>query len=283
MTTCARCGNALEPAVRGRPRRYCSRACQAKAYRARTAGEPAIDPTAPGAEATPATAGENDPPHLTVERIVRAGIAIADAEGLDALSMRAVASRLDAGTMSLYRHVTSRDELVALMVEAALTEAPPAQPPPRDWREGLERAAHRDWELYRRHPWILSNVMMSTRLRPSPGMAADNEYTFTSLDGLDLEPGEAFRYVFTVTAYTQGVAVTLVDEIRNERRSGPASRRRRTSADPSWDALYATGAYPRLTRAMRAAGEPWDLDALFRSGLTDVLDGIAASLARRET
>ncbi|MFF7250286.1 TetR/AcrR family transcriptional regulator [Embleya sp. NPDC008237] len=271
MATCARCGNVLESAERGRPRRYCSRACRAKAYRARVAQEPDDTAANPDAQAT----------HLTVEVIVRTGIAIADAEGLDALSMRRVASDLDAGTMSLYRYVPSKDELVALMVEAAMTEAPPPDPAPRGWREGLESAAHRDWQLYRRHPWILRNVMVSTRLRTSPGIAADSERTFTSFDGLDLEPREAFRYVFMIAAYTQGVAMTLVDEIEAERRSGLTAAQWRKAAAPSWDSLFESGAYPRLTRAMRAVGDSWDLDALFRSGLTGVLDGIAASLARR--
>jgi AcrR family transcriptional regulator len=271
MATCARCGTALVSAERGRPRRYCSRACQAKAYRARVTEEP----TAPGA--TP----DDHAAHLTIARIVRTGIAIADAEGIDALSMRRVASDLDAGTMSLYRYVPSKGDLVDLMVEAAMSEVPPPDPAPQGWRAGLEHAAHRDWELYRRHPWILRNVMVSTRLRTSPGIAADNELTFASFDGLDLDPREAFRYVFMVTAYTQGVAMTLVDEIEAERSSGLTTAQWRRAADPSWDALFDSGTYPRLTRAMRAAGDPWDLDALFDSGLGGVLDGIAASLAQR--
>nr|WP_224281022.1 TetR/AcrR family transcriptional regulator [Streptomyces sp. LS1784] len=262
----------MEPADRGRPRIYCSRACQARAYRTRRAE-------------TPARAPESDDGtrHLTVERIVRAGIAVADAEGLDALSMRRVAMELGTGTMSLYRHVASKDDLVTLMVEAAMTDVPLPDSPPRDWRHGLERAAHRDWDLYHRHPWILPRVMVTTRAYFSPALAADSESAFSSFDGLDLEPADAFRYMFMFASYVQGVALTLVSDAEAERQSRTATEEGREAPDRARSPLYEPGAYPRLARAMRAGADPWDLDALFAAGLAGVLDGIAADLARRHT
>ncbi|MGW7530883.1 TetR/AcrR family transcriptional regulator [Amycolatopsis sp. NPDC054798] len=247
---CASCGKPFAAPERGRPRQYCSRACQAKAYRARKAES------------------EEDRSQLTVERVVQAGIAVADAEGLEALSMRRVAAELGAGTMALYRHVASKDDLVALMVEAALTEIPPPETPPRDWREGLERAAYRDWDLYHRHPWILAKVLVTTRTHDSPALSADSEHAFAAFDGLDLDPADAFRYMFLFASYVQGVALTYVSDVEAERRGAPKHR-------PSFDA------YPRLGKAMRAMADPWDLDELFASGLSGVLDGIAADLARR--
>lgn len=268
---CASCGKSLEPADRGRPRLYCSRACQAKAYRARRAETPADAPE-----------GNDSGPHLTVERIVRAGIAIADAEGLDALSMRRVAVDLGASTMALYRHVASKDDLVALMVEVAMADVPLPDSAPRDWRHGLERAAYRDWDLYHRHPWILPRVMVTTRAHFSPALAADSESAFSSFDGLDLEPAEAFRYMFMFASYVQGVALTYVSDVEAERQSEIAMTQGTTKAsDQAQNPLFEPGAYPRLARAMRAGADPWDLDALFTSGLAGVLDGIAADLARR--
>ncbi|GAA1383444.1 GntR family transcriptional regulator [Kitasatospora putterlickiae] len=268
--TCASCGSALEPAERGRPRVYCSRACQAKGYRARRAEAPAGVPE-----------DEGGGRHLTVERIVRAGIVVADAEGLDALSMRRVATELGTGTMSLYRHVASKDDLVTLMVEAAMADVPLPDSPARDWRHGLERAAYRDWELYHRHPWILSRVMVTTRAYFSPALAADSESAFASFDGLDLEPADAFRYMFMFASYVQGVALILVSDAEAERQSRAATRQGAKAPDDAQSPLYEPGAYPRLARAMRAGADPWDLDALFASGLAGVLDGIAADLARR--
>ncbi|MET9659941.1 TetR/AcrR family transcriptional regulator [Streptomyces sp. NPDC006510] len=225
--------------------------------------------------------GDAGTPHLTAGRITRAGIAIADAEGLEALSMRRVATELGASTMALYRHVASKDELVALMVEAALTGTPLPDTPPRDWRHGLERAAHRDWELYHRHPWILSKVLVTTRTHSSRALAADSESTFAAFDGLGLEPADAFRYMFMFASYVQGVALTYVSDVEAERQARHADRRTANATDDARSSLYEPDAYPRLGPAMQAGADPWDLDTLFVSGLTGVLDGIAADLERR--
>ncbi|MEU1737291.1 TetR/AcrR family transcriptional regulator C-terminal domain-containing protein [Streptosporangium sp. NPDC020145] len=233
-------------------------------------------------EAPAGTPEDNDgAPHLTVERIVRAGIVIADAEGLDALSMRRVAMDLGTGTMSLYRHVASKDDLVALMVEAAMADVPLPDSAPRDWRHGLERAAYRDWDLYHRHPWILPRVMVTTRAYFSPALAADSESAFSAFDGLDLEPAEAFRYMFMFASYVQGVALTYVSDMEAERQARIAPAQGAKASNEAQNPLFAPGAYPRLARAMRAGATPWDLDALFASGLAGILDGIAADLARR--
>ncbi|MEU5850898.1 TetR/AcrR family transcriptional regulator [Saccharopolyspora shandongensis] len=267
---CASCGKTLEPAERGRPRRYCTRACQARAYRARRVDAPAGVPE-----------DGDSAPHLSVERIVRAGIDVADAGGLDALSMRRVATDLGASTMALYRHVASKDDLVALMVEAAMADVPLPDAPPRNWRRGLERAAYRDWELYHRHPWILSRVLVTTRAHFSPALAADSESAFASFDGLGLEPADAFRYMFMFASYVQGVALTYVSDVEAERQAGSTAQRTAHAPDDERNRLFEPGAYPRLGPAMRAGADPWDLDALFASGLAGVLDGIAVDLARR--
>ncbi|MEU4503807.1 TetR/AcrR family transcriptional regulator [Streptomyces sp. NPDC024089] len=282
QAACAFCGKDLEPADRGRPRRYCSRACQARAYRARRTEETTDPGPAPARSPTagPPT-GDDSAPHLSAERITRAGIDIADAEGLEALSMRRVATALGASTMALYRYVTSKDDLVAIMVEAALSEVPLPDTPPQNWRHGLERAARRDWELYHRHPWILAKVLVTTRAHFSPALAADSESAFSSFDGLGLEPADAFRYMFMFASYVQGVALTYVSDVEAERQSANTARRKGTSPEVVRAPLFAPGAYPRLGPAMRAGGDPWDLDALFLAGLAGVLDGIEADLARR--
>ncbi|MEU2672778.1 TetR/AcrR family transcriptional regulator [Streptomyces sp. NPDC007164] len=280
---CGACGKDLEPAERGRPRRFCSSTCRTRAYRARKAEDATETSSTENAENAEnrVPADESGTPHLTAGRITQAGIAIADAEGLDALSMRRVATDLGASPMALYRHVASKEELVALMVEAALTGAPLSDTPPRDWRHGLERAAHRDWELYHRHPWILSKVLVTTRTHSSRALAADSESTFSAFDGLGLDPADAFRYMFMFASYVQGVALTYVSDVEAERQARRTSLRTANGADAARSSLYAPGAYPRLGPAMRAGADPWDLDALFVSGLAGVLDGIAADLARR--
>lgn len=91
-------------------------------------------------------------PTLTVEDITRAGIAVADAEGLAAVSMAKVAAHLGNSTMALYRHVKSKGELLMLMGDAAL-EPPPQFPKGVAWREALGLWAHAIIKAVAKHPW----------------------------------------------------------------------------------------------------------------------------------
>lgn len=93
-------------------------------------------------------------PSLTVEDITRAAVAVADAEGLGAVSMGRVAAELGNSTMALYRHVKSKDELLLLMADAAL-ETPPELPSGGDWRSGLRSWALSVVATIREHPWAV--------------------------------------------------------------------------------------------------------------------------------
>src|SRR3954454_4391471 len=91
-------------------------------------------------------------PGLRLERIVAAAGALADAEGLDAVSMNRVAKELGTGAMSLYRHVASKQELLALMIDAAIGTVP-ATPADGGWRVRLEHLAWSTVRAMREHPW----------------------------------------------------------------------------------------------------------------------------------
>src|SRR5215470_7436204 len=91
---------------------------------------------------------------LTPVRIAAAGVAIADAEGLGAVSMRRVASELGVATMSLYRHVQDKDGLLLQMLDAVFRDVGPPADPPAGWRPRVEIAARLFWEGCRRHPWL---------------------------------------------------------------------------------------------------------------------------------
>src|SRR5581483_5024269 len=93
---------------------------------------------------------------LARNTVVAAGIEIADAEGLAALSIRGVAARLNVPPMSLYRHVRNKDALLAWMAEAALGERRGElnEPPPPGWRAQLELGARVEWRALRSHPWL---------------------------------------------------------------------------------------------------------------------------------
>lgn len=116
----------------------------------------------------------------------------------------------------------------------------------------------------------------------SPALAADSENAFASFHGLDLEPADAFRYMFMFASYVKGVALILVGNAEAERQPKATAEGAQAQAG-SQSPLCEPGAYPRLARAMRAGAHPWDLDALFASGLAGVLYGIVADIALRHT
>ena len=98
--------------------------------------------------------GKGPKPGLTLDRIVAAGVRVAATEGLGAVSMGRVATELGAATMSLYRYVAAKNELLDLMVDAALG-TPPDLPPDEGWREGLLRFARTHLQTLRQQPWML--------------------------------------------------------------------------------------------------------------------------------
>ncbi len=119
--------------------------------------------------------------------IVTAATEIADAQGLEAVTMRKVAEHLQAGTMSLYTHVPGKSELTELMVDAALGELyADLDEPARqgDWRAGMEFVAKRNWEMYLKHPWL----MQASSARPNLGPNAVRKYEaeLRPLDGIGL-------------------------------------------------------------------------------------------------
>src|ERR1700712_3949388 len=91
---------------------------------------------------------------LVPGRIVTAGIAVADSDGLAGLSMRRVAAELGVATMSLYRHVRDKDDLLLQMMKRAIGEFGLPDPPPPGWRNAAELATRTLWAAFRRHPWL---------------------------------------------------------------------------------------------------------------------------------
>lgn len=125
---------------------------------------------------------------LTVTTIVRAGIEVADAGGLEALSMRKVADHIGAGTMSLYAHVPSKDDLTALMIDTVYAELydndVDAATNKGDWRSAMTFVAERNWDLYTRHQWLLD--LRSARPTLGPNAMRKFETELRPLEGIGL-------------------------------------------------------------------------------------------------
>src|SRR5207244_3519397 len=169
---------------------------------------PPAEPTA-SPPPQPRNAGPRaSPGELSRDRIVRAAIGIADTEGLAALSMRRVATSLDAATMSLYRHVRSRDELVLFMIDSAIGQEPFPPAPPRTWRAGLETAARMQWRAFTEHPW-LAPMMSVTRPQLAPNALKHAEWVVGALSPLGLRPSETLRIHVLLFSYVRGLATNL--------------------------------------------------------------------------
>jgi len=213
---------------------------------------------------------------LGVDRIVGAAVAIADAEGLDGLSMRRVATELGAGPMSLYRHVTDKDDLLLRMMDAALREARlPADPPP-GWRPRLEVAARSLWAAFRRHPW-LAPALSLTRPQAVAGGLAYTEWVLAALSDAGLSTAVAFDVHLTLFTFVRGVAVNLETEAAEAAASGLTSEEWVATHEHRLRAITLGGGFPHFERLV-AQDYDLDLDRLFERGLRYLLNGLAADL-----
>ncbi|MEU6480370.1 TetR/AcrR family transcriptional regulator C-terminal domain-containing protein [Streptomyces sp. NPDC047017] len=214
-------------------------------------------------------------PELTLGRIVRTAVAIADAEGLAAVSMRGVAARLGVAAMSPYRYVPSKDDLVLLMADAAFGDVPPPATAPETWRPRVEAGARTLWALYRRHPW-LAQLGSLTRPLLVPRLIAHAEWMLSSLDGHGLDPTALFDIHVLLYSHVQGLAVHLERESHAEAATGQSEDQWMDSRAPALRELVESGRFPTFTKMITAFDGDYDLrlDALFESGLKVLLDGL---------
>lgn len=140
-------------------------------------------------------------PGLSRDRVVTAAIEVADAEGLSQVSMSRVAERLGFTTMSLYRHVRSKEELLLLMEDAAIGEPPGEADPVAGWRAGLERWARDQLAIFHRHPWLLQLPITGPPL--TPGNLAWFERALRVLRPTGLAPGEKVGVIMLVSGYVR--------------------------------------------------------------------------------
>jgi DNA-binding transcriptional regulator YhcF (GntR family) len=205
--------------------------------------------------------------------IVAAGIAVADAEGLAALSMRRVAAELGTAPMSLYRHVRDKDELLLRMMDTAISELE-LPPPPSSWHEGLELAARTLWTGFRRHPWLPSALSL-TRPQLLPGALAYSDWVLGILAQAGWDPTTTFTTHLTVFAFVRGLAMNLELEAEAEAASGLTDDQWMAAQEQELAALVADGRHPAFAGVLSGMNFDLDLDALFEFGLQRLLAGIA--------
>jgi AcrR family transcriptional regulator len=219
-------------------------------------------------------------PRFTRESIAEAALRVVETEGIDALSMRRLAAELDAGTMTLYHYVRTKDELYALLADRVMAELILDDDDfPEPWREALTAVARRTREVMRRYPWMFD-------IASDPGIGPNGlrhfDQSLRALAGLDLPLQQRLDILTTVDEYVFGHCL--------HRHSDPSA------SDDEWQdmATYvldlATGGdYPQLGALVDEYGADrlWQLmrayerddEARFERNLTRILDGIERDLA----
>jgi AcrR family transcriptional regulator len=224
---------------------------------------------------------------LSRGEIVSTAIAVADAEGPDAISMRRIARELGAGAMSLYWHIGSKEELLDLMLESIEAEIGVPEPS-GDWRADLAAFAHRTRAVMSRHRWAIEFI--GNRPPSGPNDARNLERLLGLLDGLARADARLTLDIFgTVATYVMGAVMREAQEIRGQRdqeRAEAAMTKEeiRATRERYHKWFEASGRYPRIVRLMETGIDPDDPDTRderYKFGLDCVLDGIAARLTPR--
>ena len=235
--------------------------------------------------------GQRGPkPGLSVDAIVAAAIRLADAEGLEAVSMARVAEQLGFTTMSLYRHVSSKEELLQVMWNGSAQGAEGIVLTGDDWRSRLRMWATIQREMMDRHPWITQMPMAAPPMAP-------NSLTFVergleAMDDSGLPDADKLRVIGLISSYTLSEARMANDAARAARQAQAGA----TGTEPlpawTWEGLVREVAdkqtYPRLHRLAWSASigdDPTGFDEQeeFRFGLDRILDGVEVLIARTQT
>jgi len=220
---------------------------------------------------------------LTRADIVDIAVAVADAEGTAAVSMRRIAKDLQVGVMSLYWHVESKEELHQLMLETVQAEIE-AQVPSGDWRADLAAYARNTRAAMHRHPWAIDYIGAGPPSGPQDARNADR--LIGALDGLGLDIMTTIWILMTLSTYVMGATLREIQEVRWHRAAEETM-----SGMPEGDIAEAlaefdrrvrgSGRYPYLAKVLDAGIDPdapETRDERFEFGLSCVLDGIAARI-----
>jgi len=211
-------------------------------------------------------------------QIATAAIEIADADGLDAVSMRRLAGHLGVATMALYRYVASKEDIFWLMVDTVLADVPSPGSESTDWRAVARALAEDSRGVILRHPWM---VEVSGRIFTglTPNRLAGLERAMHSLDGLGLDADTLMAVINAVSSYVWGAAGAEVSQAQLMRRQGLSSQDDlRTAYGPHIRWLVGTGRYPAFHRYIVDAKRKDDATWRFEFGLDCIIEGIGTRL-----
>ncbi|WP_425310013.1 TetR/AcrR family transcriptional regulator [Ammonicoccus fulvus] len=218
-------------------------------------------------------------PKTSVREIVAAAMALADAEGFDALSMRALAKEVGVGAMTLYSYVPGKAELFELMVDAAYAERPLPEAE-LDWRERYRRHAFEARQMYRRHPWLLESNLW--RLPLGPGVLAVTEDLLAIGQSAGLSYAVGSRVSSLLEAYSFGTARGEIADRDEARRTGQSSDDFWDARASFWQTYFDAARYPTMFATWEAGAydEGDDPDRELGFAIDLILDSVARLVER---
>jgi AcrR family transcriptional regulator len=217
---------------------------------------------------------------LSRATIVAAAIEIADAQGLEAVSIRRLATKLDARPMSLYSHIERKGDLIDLMVDEVMGGSVIPDGPSEDWRQALREIAQRTRESTRAHPWMIAAAFR----RPFPGPNALRHFdqSLGAVSKLPLSPERKRAVLLAVDTYTLGFVRWEVISQKRDDACGAGDEERGPTAeevDAYLASVVATGDYPHLERFGGKKKLTLGVKAeAFEAGLDWLLAGIEAEV-----
>ena len=222
----------------------------------------------PAPAETPPPRRRGPRPRYSVDDVVRAAVAIADEDGLDAVTFRAVAARLGTGVMSLYNYVPDKQQLVYAMAELVSAQLDLPEPT-GNWRGDMHLVASRQRDLALRHPWLIE---ATTHLQPlGPATLAMLEFALGALEHSGLDVRDQLETIAMINGFV--LNIVRAELAGRAAAADPAQQARQFAMLPD---LLATGRYPRFASIIAAGGEPETFDpaAHFDRLLDRILDGL---------
>ncbi len=219
---------------------------------------------------------------LSLAEIVEAGVTVADADGLGSVSMSRVAQELGVATMSLYRYVSAKEELVTLMGDAVIGPAP-AIADDENWRSGLVRWAEEQMAVARRHPWSAEIAISGPPV--TPNSVRWMEAALRCLRAAGLVPGQQLGSLLLVTQFVRSQALLESQLAAAMRASGDTEETVLSAYTRQLSMLTGPEEFPALHGVLDAgvfevSAEGQEPDEDFRFGLDRILDGIEVIVAR---
>ncbi len=219
---------------------------------------------------------------LSIDAVVSSATGIADASGLEAVTMRRVARVLAVAPMTLYTYVPGKAELLDLMLDAAYAEMPRSDTSGQPWRQRLTAVAEENRALFRAHPWA---AQVSTARPPlGPGAMAKYEHELAAWDGLGLDDVDVDASLAHLLAFVQASARAAADARAAREGSGVDDEQWWAANAPLLARVFDADRFPRAARIGSAAGEAHgsahDPEHAYEFGLRRLLDGLAHLVER---